>query len=190
MINTKINTKKTQAKKIALSASKIILAVLWETGKITVQSFFTPKYAKKYGYTSLYKNCYYSSLHGLKRRGVVQNIDRGIYRLTKQGEKEAFFAYLNTESKTYKVKKQKWDKKWRIVFFDVPEKKRRYRDYLRTILRTAGFKEFQKSTWIFPYPVPKFIKDMLFEENIKQYTRFITTYDIEYDKDLKIMFNL
>lgn len=184
------STKKAQAKKLVLSISKIILAVLWETGKITVQSFFPPQYARKYGYTSLYKNSYYNSLYGLKRRGVIQNTNRGIYCLTKQGEKEAFLAYLNAEAKTYKQEKQKWDKRWRIVFFDVPEKKRYYRDQLRLILKTVGFKEFQKSTWIYPYPVPRFIKDMLFEENIKPYTRFITTYDIEYDEDLKRMFDL
>ena len=185
-----LRKRKNSVGKITLSASKIILAVLWETGKITTQSFFPPQYAKKYGYTSLYRNYYRNSLYGLKRRGVVEKTSDGIYRLTKQGEEEAFFAYLNTESKVYKPEKQKWDKKWRIVFFDVPEKKRCYRDYLRTILKTVGFKEFQKSTWIFPYHVPKLIKDMLFEENIKRYTRFITTYDIEYDKDLKRMFDL
>ena len=170
--------------------AKPILAFLWEIGKITVTSFFPPQYAKKYGYSYLYKNSYKNSLYYLKRKKFIKRNSEGIYSLTKTGEKEAFFAYLNIETRFNKPKKQKWDKKWRIVFFDVPEKKRNYRDYLRRILKTIGFNEFQKSTWIYPYPVPKFIKDLLFEENIKQYTRFITTYDIEYDKDLKNMFNL
>lgn len=186
---TKIKNKNIIAGRI-LPATKVILAILWEVGKITTQSFFPPQYAKKYGYSSLHRNYYYNSLNHLKRRGVVKRDNDGIYQLTDRGQKEAFFAHLNAESKVYKPKKQKWDKKWRIIFFDVPEKKRVYRDYIRTILKTVGFKEFQKSIWIFPYPVPGFIKDMLLEENIKQYTRFITTYDIEYDKDLKIMFDL
>jgi len=38
--------------------------------------------------------------------------------------------------------------------------------------------------------VPNFVKEMLFEENIKHYTRLITTHEIEYDKDIKTMFNL
>jgi len=77
-----------------------------------------------------------------------------------------------------------------MIFFDVPEKNRHYRDYLRTVLKVIGFKEFQKSIWVYPYPVPKFLKDLLFEERIKQYTRFITTYEIEYDKDLRKKFDL
>lgn len=178
------------SKNRVVPATKIILAVLWKVGQITVKSFFSPQYAKKYGYSSLYKNYYRNSLNHLSRRKLVERNKNGIYGLTEQGEKEAFLAYLNTESKTYKPQKQKWDRKWRVIFFDVPEKKRHHRDYLRSILKTVGFKEFQKSTWIYPYPVPKFIKDMLFEDNIKQYTRLITTYDIEYDKDLKRIFDL
>lgn len=181
--------KNTKYKKI-LSMTETVLAFLWEIGEITTKSFFPPQYAKKYGYTFLYnKKSYQNSIYHLKRRGIIKN-NNGIYQLTPKGEKHAFFAYLNGESRTYKNKKQKWDNKWRIIFFDVPEKKRHYRDYLRTILKTIGFKEFQKSTWIYPYPVPKFLKELLFEENIQQYTRLITTYDIEYDKDMKEMFNI
>jgi len=58
------------------------------------------------------------------------------------------------------------------------------------MLKGIGFKEFQKSIWIYPYKVPVFLKDVLFEEGIKQYTRLITTYSIEYDKDLRKMFDL
>ena len=196
-ISTMMEKEKTELSKQRLSfykstlpVAKGILAVLWKIGKITTTSFFPPQYAKKYGYSSLYKNRYHHSLYYLKRQGFIDKNDAGIFYLTPAGEKEAFFAYLNGEINTYTPKKQKWDKKWRIIFFDVPEKKRHYRDYLRTILKVIGFKEFQKSIWIYPYPVPRFLKDLLFEEQIKQYTRFITTYEIEYDKDLRKKFNL
>jgi len=101
------------SKKIIFSVSKIILAVLWETGKITVQSFFPSQYAKKYGYTSLNRNYFRNSLYGLKRRGIIKKDDYGVYRLAEKGEKEAFFAHLNAESRIYRPEQQKWDKKWR-----------------------------------------------------------------------------
>jgi len=44
-----------------------------------------------------------------------------------------------------------WDKKWRIVLFDIPEEKRKIRDALRKKLKKLGFLEFQKSVFIFPY---------------------------------------
>ena len=173
-----------------LPVTKIILAILWEIGEITTKSFFPPQYARKYGYSSLYKRKYQYSLQYLKNKNLVKKSNDGIFCLTPKGEKEAFFAYINAESIFYIPTRKIWDKKWRIVFFDVPEKKRKYRDYLRKLLRIIGFKEFQKSTWIYPYPIPHFLKDILFEEGIKQYTRFITTNEIEYDKDLRRMFNI
>lgn len=178
--------------KKVLPVAKVILIVLREIGEITVKSFFPPQYAKKYGYSSLYRKNYHNSLGYLKRKGLV-DVKNGIYRLTGRGEKEAFFAYLNGEvnvHKNHRSEDKKWDKKWRLILFDIPEKKRHYRDYLRAIIKTMGFKEFQKSIWIYPHPIPSFLKDLLFEEKIKQYTRFITTYDIEYDKDLRKLFNL
>jgi len=48
--------------------------------------------------------------------------------------------------------KKRWDKKWRIVLFDIPEAQRKIRDALRKKLKELGFLEFQKSVFIFPYP--------------------------------------
>src|SRR3989344_3005352 len=48
--------------------------------------------------------------------------------------------------------KKKWDKKWRIVLFDIPEPKKKTRDALRRKLKKLGFLEFQKSVFIFPFP--------------------------------------
>ena len=177
----------------------IILTVLREIGAITVDAFFNPAYAKKYGYTptnfsTASKSCssYYTSISRLKKRELIKK--RGdIYYLTDKGEKEAFFCHLKGLRSNYSNKNdesKKWDGKWRIIFFDIPEKKRRYRDELRLLLKAVGFKEFQKSTWAYPYKAPNFLKEILFEENIKHYTRLITTSSIEYDLDLKIKFKL
>jgi DNA-binding transcriptional regulator PaaX len=47
---------------------------------------------------------------------------------------------------------KRWDKKWRIVLFDISESKKRIRDALRKKLKKLGFLEFQKSVFIYPYP--------------------------------------
>lgn len=77
-----------------------------------------------------------------------------------------------------------------MIVFDIPEKKRKYRDYLRKMLKALGFKELQKSTWVTPYPIPDFLKELLWEERMKHFTRFITIKEIDYDKDLRKSFNL
>lgn len=176
----------------------IILKVLWEVGSITVDAFFNPTYAKRYGYTPTNwssRNTYYNwnrATSRLKKKNFIKQRDN-IYSLTTTGEKEAFLCYLkDCRLKFPKTAREnlKWDGKWRILFFDIPEKKRRYRDELRLMLKAVGFREFQKSVWVYPHKVPDFLKEILFEEGMKQYTRLITAIDIEYDKDLKRLFKL
>lgn len=178
-------------KDTALSISKSILLTLRQVGSGTIQAFFPPKYGKKFGY-SRKRSTYWTSANFLVQKGYIRK-DGNIYHLTSEGEKEAFLASLKSftnYSKTLNIKPERWDGKWRIIFFDVPEKKRRYRDELRSMIRAIGFREFQKSIWIYPYKVPKFLSDILFEEHIKHYTRLITTDKIEYDKDIRRIFNL
>jgi DNA-binding transcriptional regulator PaaX len=48
-----------------------------------------------------------------------------------------------------------WDKKWRLVIFDVPEKKKPAREALRNKLKDMGFKKLQHSIWATPFPCEK-----------------------------------
>ncbi|MCH7763134.1 MAG: hypothetical protein IIB95_05255, partial [Candidatus Marinimicrobia bacterium] len=40
---------------------------------------------------------------------------------------------------------------WRIVIFDIPEKRKKARDAINLKLKELGFHPIQKSTFIFPY---------------------------------------
>ncbi len=48
-------------------------------------------------------------------------------------------------------KPKKWDGKWRILVFDIWEKRRQSRDGLRIFLRRLGFLRLQDSVWVYPY---------------------------------------
>lgn len=50
-----------------------------------------------------------------------------------------------------------WDGKWRIVMFDIREKRRRARSQLRLLLLGTGFLRLQDSVWVYPYPCDEFI---------------------------------
>ncbi|MCX6730101.1 MAG: hypothetical protein NT058_01220 [Candidatus Portnoybacteria bacterium] len=89
-------------------------------------------------------------------------------------------------------KKEEWDGKWRIVIFDVSEERRNNRDFLRKQLKWIGFKELQKSVWVFPFDVKKDIEDLM---EISKYkckgdVRFLVAEKIEEDDDLKKWFDL
>lgn len=74
-------------------------------------------------------------------------------RLTEQGKK----IIKEMQYEDMKIEKpNKWDKKWRIIIFDIPEGQRRIaRDALRNKLKKLGFYLIQKSVWVYPYPCEK-----------------------------------
>ena len=95
----------------------------------------------------------------LYREGYIQRvlIDRAVnYRITGAGRRKLIELYP-----TLKVADQKWDGFWRIVIFDIPERKRRARDGLRNQLKKMGFGKLQSSTYISPYDHGKQFLDFL-----------------------------
>lgn len=48
--------------------------------------------------------------------------------------------------------RDRWDKKWRIVMFDIPEYKQQGRKALQTKLVQLGFFPFQRSVFVYPHP--------------------------------------
>ena len=87
----------------------------------------------------------------LKKQGCIKIEKRGqqIYiSLTEKGRKLAGWLQIDA----LKIKKpKKWDKKWRIVIFDISQLKKQYREAFRGILKQLGFYPLQKSVWIYPF---------------------------------------
>lgn len=88
----------------------------------------------------------------LRRRGLIrikrEGHDARIF-LTKEGKKQAG-KYQVDDLEIERPKK--WDKKWRVVIFDIPDKSRLVRDIFRRKLKEFGFYPLQQSVWIIPYP--------------------------------------
>lgn len=60
------------------------------------------------------------------------------------------------------TKPKKWDRRWRIVAFDIAEKRKRAREALRSLLKQLSFYQLQKSIFVCPYSCEaeiKIIKD-------------------------------
>ncbi|PIR68531.1 hypothetical protein COU49_00620 [Candidatus Nomurabacteria bacterium CG10_big_fil_rev_8_21_14_0_10_35_16] len=90
-----------------------------------------------------------------------------------------------------KIKKiERWDKKWRIVMFDIPERFKKIREALRFHFKEMGMTELQKSVLISPYPCAKEIEFVLEFYNAKKYVRFILADKIDNDSHLRKKFGL
>lgn len=83
-----------------------------------------------------------------------------------------------------------WDKKWRTVIFDIPDKKRRARDALREKLQEMKFYPFQKSVWVCPYPCQKEIQFLCEFFEIIPYVNIIVAESIYNDIKLRKYFKL
>lgn len=65
--------------------------------------------------------------------------------LTKEGRKKAGLFQIDN----LKISRPlKWDKKWRILVFDIAQMKKFHREALRGKLKSLGFFLFQKSVWV------------------------------------------
>jgi len=70
-------------------------------------------------------------------------------RLKRKGRQVALAYKLDD----LKIKKPlRWDRKWRLVIFDIPHSKKQARDALHRKLDEMGFYPLQKSVFIYPYP--------------------------------------
>lgn len=94
-----------------------------------------------------------SSAYYLKKRGLIEFIKEDanniVVKITDNGKK-----YLKTFDIDNMIlnKPEYWDKKWRLVVFDVPEDHKNAREALRRKLKDLNFIRFQDSVWITPYP--------------------------------------
>lgn len=84
----------------------------------------------------------------------------------------------------------RWDKKWRIVIFDIPERFKKAREALREKLKDLGFIELQKSAWVFPYPCDEEIKFLAEFFEVGQHVRLLTVENMSVDADIKLHFDL
>lgn len=71
--------------------------------------------------------------------------------------------------------KKRWDKKWRIVIFDIPETMRIKRAALRDLLARLGFKKIQKSVWLSPHNLLSEVEELVREENLLRFVLLVET---------------
>ena len=83
-----------------------------------------------------------------------------------------------------------WDNKWRIVMFDIPEKRKQAREALRSKLRELGFKEFQKSVFIHPFECTDEINFIIEIFGIRPYVRLARSDAITNEAELLLRFKL
>lgn len=173
--------------KIKLSIREILLTFC--DGITKIEEIFgyswQRKEARKYWkWRELDKNRFYQSLWRLEKQGYIkryQNSKKSLIKLTPVGKKKAI-EYIFRD---YKIRKPKtWDKKWRMVIFDIPENKKTLREAVRGRLKRWDFCQIQKSVFVYPYDCRKEIYSLKYLYSISAYLQYIVAESIETEIDL------
>lgn len=130
---------------------------------------------------------YYDSLHYLKNQGLVRVFRRGdvnYIQLTSRGNIETLLAKAKVE------KQAKWDRYWRLIIFDIPEKNRNTRGKLRWLLKKNNFYKLQASVFISPYALNREAVAYLKETKLINFIRILKVSEIDDDQDIKKIFKL
>lgn len=166
--------------------SKRVLRLLLDNGYMSPGDFvsITLKDEMPWDHRSIFLK-----MHDLQRRGYVkqrQKNNLSFFYLTPKG-KLSILKYLHLE----RLRPKKWDGRWRIVIFDLPETLKKWRNYLRSELKNnLGFWPLQESVYITPYPVMGELDGLLKEWNLRKYFRYLTVSEIDSEDELKHVFGL
>lgn len=107
--------------------------------------------------------------------------------LNREGSQQALRYQLND---IVIQKPPRWDYRWRVVLFDIPEKQKKLRDALRGRLKQLGLLEFQKSVFVHPYECRNEIDFVIELYQARRFVRFIEAIHIDNELHLKKKFDM
>ncbi len=134
------------------------------------------EFSKKYNNSN---NIFYKTINNLKRNKTITVTKKNgttyisLTTLGKTKLKTILCDHLTIKGPI------KWDKKWRMVIFDVPESKRHARNIFAAKLKQLGFKMIQKSVFIYPHDCLKALRYIIDIYNLQPYVSLVTALEID-----------
>lgn len=107
--------------------------------------------------------------------------------LTDHGKQRALTYKLDELSVS---KPERWDGKWRLVLFDIPERFKKTRDTLRGRLKQLGFFEFQRSVFVYPFECRNEIDFVIEFYQLRPWVRYVIADAIDNELHLRHKFGL
>jgi len=159
------------------SIAALILKKLGEIGYATVDSFFPAKYPearmwreilgldKSYKFS---KQTFHSTLQRLQKQKLIARSDVG-WRITDLGRK--LILKINYSPRPVLPPE---DGVARLIIFDVPERDRRKRLWLRIELANYGYRMLQKSVWLGRRPLPQDFFGALEDLSLRKFVHIIS----------------
>lgn len=155
------------------SLSKFILLMMEKSvdGCVRLEDFIYNSHYYAYGNGWDYpldKSALATALKRLRENGFIDFLDDKtlIAHLTDSGKNQALWIKMRLED-------EKWDGKWRLVSWDIPESRRKARDLLRHQLKQLGFIKFQNSIWASKKNCTKLLNEYIKKVGIEDWVKVL-----------------
>lgn len=188
--------KKIKAEEKEHLTQDILLGIL-KTGAIIGVALIAPNalqvidaFTKKKEFKNYYPSSINRQIIKLWRKGFVKLMETEsghTLSITEEGKTEILKYNLDSMRVTTP---EKWDGKWRMVFFDIPQGNESSRTMFRRRLKSLGLFQMQKSVYVFPYPCSKEIMFLREVYGIPHSVKLAIVERLENDEDLKKIFGL
>lgn len=133
------------------------------------------------------KNSIARARRNLLKRGLLKKNEKGLLRLTSKGEREF---ELQQAREQLHAASRRWDGRWRVLVFDIPEYRKSLRDKMRRTLMSVGFLRLQDSVWIYPHDCENFIALLKADFKIGRDVLYLIVDELEGDGSIKKKFGL
>jgi len=108
-------------------------------------------------------------------------------RITEKGERKLRLLQIQHGEHP---KPKRWDGKWRVLIFDIPEKRKGLREKVRHTIASVGFVRLQDSVWIYPYDCEDLVVLLKADFKIGKDMLYMIVDTLEYDTPVRHIFGL
>ena len=168
----------------AVAVGGIMLVAATAPNALQLLKYF-PGYKKGARFTHQAK----SALGRLAAKGLVTFTEREGKRYARITEKGKQTLRLEEEGRVMKQKKR-WDRRWRVVIFDIPERRKNTRTRLRRFMARYGFVRLQDSVWVYPHDCEDLFALVKADFRIGADVLYMIVERLENDKHLRAHFAL
>jgi phenylacetic acid degradation operon negative regulatory protein len=163
--------------------TKILLSLLLLSDKEYKNISFTPDILKIFDLTLNRKTV--TTFKKLVKEGYIQEPSESsatlpIFKLTDEGFKDISLTFP-----FFRFTKSQWDGIWRILSYEIPEKKRELRDRLRREVASWGLGPWHRSFWLTPHPIIPSLQELISSEE-KMYIQAFESKHVFGDQEVLI----
>jgi hypothetical protein len=118
-------------------------------------------------------------IYRLKSNGYLKTLrakDESAIIITPKGIEKLFVAKLKSIDTNLRK-----DEKWQMVLFDIPENRRKDRDWFRRGLKYLGYKKMQQSIWVCQYDTERETKGLIKQYNLKSFVDFLLVKKVRFE---------